>query len=128
MARILLIEDVTAVLLSIRIIVTGAGHEVVCAPDGRQGLERLAAQAFDLVISDIWMPGLGGADVIAQGRKMAPRTKFLAITGGDPNVSVPAAEPSAAKFGADAVLFKPFEKAELLRAIAAVLAAAPAHG
>jgi CheY-like chemotaxis protein len=128
MAKILVIEDVAAVLLSIRIIVTGAGHEVVCAPDGHQGLSLLCGQKFDLVITDIWMPGLGGKDVIAQGRTLSPGTKFLAITGGNPNVAVSPAERGGDKIGADAVLYKPFEKAELLQAIAALLAGAPAHG
>jgi CheY-like chemotaxis protein len=134
LARILVIEDVAAVLLSIRIIVAGAGHEVTCAADGKQGLRLLAAQPFDLVISDIWMPVLSGKEVIAQGRKLAPGAKFLAITGGNPNSGAPperddpilGSSGAGSNIGADAVLYKPFEKADLLGAIKTLLGAA--HG
>jgi CheY-like chemotaxis protein len=133
LARILVIDDVAAVLLSIRIIVAGAGHEVACAADGEQGLRLLAGQPFDLVISDIWMPAVSGRQVIAQGRRLAPRTKFLAITGGNPNSGPPPegdegnlAGNAGGTIGADAVLYKPFEKTDLLGAIKTLLGAA--HG
>ena len=116
-------------MLSIRIIVAGAGHEVACASDGEQGLRLLSGQPFDLVISDIWMPALSGRQVIAQGRKIAPRTKFLAITGGNPNSGPPPQGDqgnAGGAIGADAVLYKPFEKTDLLGAIKTLLGAA--HG
>jgi CheY-like chemotaxis protein len=127
-AEILVIEDVPAVLLSLRIILTAAGHQVSCAADGLAGLAFLKARPFDLVISDIWMPGLGGTDVIAEGRRLAPRTRFLAITGGNPNNAPLRQETAPSQFGADAVLYKPFEKDELTAAVTALLAGAPAHG
>ena len=127
-AEILIIEDVPAVLLSLRIILRGAGHQVSCAPDGNAGLALLRSKRFDLVISDIWMPGMGGTDVIAQGRRLAPRTRFLAITGGNPNSSPLPPAAVQTQFGADAVLYKPFEKDELTAAVNALLAGAPAHG
>jgi CheY-like chemotaxis protein len=127
-AEILVIEDVSAVLLSIRIILTGAGHKVTCAADGNAGLTVLKSRPFDLVISDIWMPGLGGTDVITQGRRLAPGTRFLAITGGNPNSGPQHQASVESQFGADAVLYKPFEKDELTAAVTALLAGAPAHG
>jgi len=78
-AEILVIEDVRAVLFSLRIILTGAGHRVTCAADGIAGLDLLKKHQFDLVISDIWMPGMSGTDVIAQGRRLAPRASITVV-------------------------------------------------
>ncbi|MGA2128392.1 MAG: response regulator [Xanthobacteraceae bacterium] len=117
MASILVIEDVPAVLLSLRIVLQGKGHQVTGAANGTRGLDLLASAAFDLVITDIWMPGSSGTEVIAKGRERSPRTRFLAITGGDPNVSGPQDALRRQDFGADAVLLKPFEKEELLSAV-----------
>jgi CheY-like chemotaxis protein len=122
MASILVIEDISPILLSLRIILTGAGHAVTCAADGVIGLKLLNDAAFDLVITDIWMPGLSGAEVISRGRAQCPNTRFLAITGGNPNSTASALSPDAEKFGASAILFKPFEKLELLNAVSALLA------
>jgi len=117
MASILIIEDVPAVLLSLRIVLDGPGYQITSATNGTSGLALLAAQAFDLVITDIWMPGASGVDVIREGRKKSSTTRFLAITGGDPNSDTPSSGLSQQNFGADSVLIKPFEKADLLRAV-----------
>jgi CheY-like chemotaxis protein len=128
MAEILVVEDVPAVLYSLRIILTGAGYRVSCVADGAAGLEMLKAAQFDLIISDIWMPGMSGTDVIAQGRRLAPRARFLAITGGNPNSGVLPDDLIGSEFGADAVLHKPFEKDDLIATVSALLKAAPSHG
>jgi CheY-like chemotaxis protein len=123
MASILVIDDVPAVLLSIRIVLQGSGHTVTGVQDGGRALELLKGTKFDLVITDIWMPGSSGTDVIREGRKRSPKTRFLAITGGNPNVSGPQDPLRREDYGADAVLLKPFEKAELLSAVSLVLEA-----
>jgi two-component system chemotaxis response regulator CheY len=124
MASILVIDDVPAVLLSLRIVLQGCGHQVTGAENGTRGLALLQSTPFDLVITDIWMPGASGTEVIREGRNLSPRTRFLAITGGDPNVSDPQDGLVRQDFGADRVLLKPFEKGELLSAVSQVLAAA----
>jgi CheY-like chemotaxis protein len=120
MARILIVEDVPAVLFSLTIVLEGDGHQITGAEGGARGLELMKTAAFDLVITDIWMPGLSGSDVIREGKARSPRTRFLAITGGDPNSNSRDAL-RAQDFGADLVLLKPFEKAELLKAVSTVL-------
>jgi len=122
MADILVIEDVPAVMISLRIILGGQGHEVTCTGVAKTGLDYLGKQRFDLVISDIWMPGVNGMEIIRQGRQLAPGTPFLALTGANPNNGDGRAAGAAEdKFGADAVLSKPFEKTELLDSVAALL-------
>jgi CheY-like chemotaxis protein len=121
MVAILVIEDVPAVLLSIKIVLEGAGHRVTSAQNGEQGLKLLGDTPFDLVITDIWMPVSNGAEVIREGRARSPRTRFMAITGGDPNSRGSRDALHQQDFGADEVLLKPFEKDELLQAVSRVL-------
>lgn len=117
MARVLVIEDIPAVLFSLRMVLEGGGHTVTVAADGTRGLALLREHGFDVVVTDIWMPGKDGATLIAEGRRVAPDTSFLAITGGAPNGSVPPEQLRGESFGADRVLFKPFERDEILAAV-----------
>ena len=120
MARILIVEDVPAVALSIRIVLESGGHAVTTAQDGISGLAALSRRDIDVVVTDIWMPGKSGAQVIEEGRGLAPRTRWLAITGGAPNGLITPREIGIQDFGADRVLFKPFRREELLDAINAL--------
>jgi two-component system, chemotaxis family, chemotaxis protein CheY len=121
MAAILVIEDVPAVLMSLKIILEGNGHKVTTAQNGDQGLKLLKDTPFDLVITDIWMSVSNGTEVIREGRARSPRTRFLAITGGDPNNRGSRDALRQQDFGADQVLLKPFEKQELLNAVSSIL-------
>jgi CheY-like chemotaxis protein len=125
MASVLIIEDVSAVLVSLRIVLEGAGHRIVAARNGLQGLELIREGTFDLVITDIWMPGISGTEVIRRGREYSSKTRFLAITGGDPNADDPTRGLHGQDFGADRVLLKPFDVDDLLGIVAVVLDAAP---
>ena len=68
MAKILVIEDMPSVLMSLQMNLAGSGHDVTCATDGITGLRLIIETVFDLVVTDIWMPGLNGIDVISRGR------------------------------------------------------------
>lgn len=120
-AKILVIEDMPSVLMSLQTNLAAGGHEVVCATDGITGLRLICETEFDLVITDIWMPGLNGIDVISRGRARSPETRFLAITGGDPEGCPPATIAGVKNFGADGLLLKPFVRAALLAAVSGLL-------
>jgi len=120
-AKILVIEDMPSVLMSLQTSLASCGHEVTCATDGITGLRLIFDTMFDLVVTDIWMPGLNGVDVISRGRARSPRTRFLAITGGDPEGSAAPSVTGVKNFGADGLLVKPFVRAALLAAVAALL-------
>jgi CheY-like chemotaxis protein len=121
MASILIIEDVPAVLFSLKIVLEGLGHKVSAAKNGEQGLALIEEKVFDLVITDIWMPGKKGTEVIREARAIAPRTRFLAITGGDPNRQFASDTSGLPEFGADAVLLKPFATEDLRRVVTQLL-------
>ena len=60
MKRILVVDDDRTTLRMIRLQLEGAGYEVETARDGASALARLARERFDLVLLDVWMPGMDG--------------------------------------------------------------------
>lgn len=122
MSKILVVEDMDKVRKAVVAVLEGpGGYEVVAARDGREGLELLGLHAFDVVVTDIWMPGEDGIAFLRQAKALHPALPVIVITGGGPNF--PPMEMSLAvvkSHGADAVLIKPFENSELLNAIKAV--------
>ena len=114
--RILLIEDMKGVRESLEIILAMQDFHVEMAADGAEGLRMAKAANFDLVITDILMPEIDGAEVILALRAAGSKTPILAISGGGNGVSAAAAL-TLAKAKADAVLEKPFSKADVLAAV-----------
>ncbi len=120
MASILLIETETALRQSIARMLIAEGHAVREARDGREGLRFLAAQRFDLILTDIVMPYADGIEVIAANRRLSPPAKLIAMHAGcglGPDYLK-----AAIALGADHALKKPFRRADLQTAIAACLA------
>jgi CheY-like chemotaxis protein len=101
------------------------GHDVTTVPDGVTGLRMLTETMFNLVITDIRMPGFSGPDVISRGRVRSPGTRFLAIVGPDPE---PGGLSALQRFRADGVLLRPFKEADLLAVVAELLAESRAFG
>lgn len=110
MTRILVIESENRARHALQRILTGAGYEVHTAKDGRQAEEIHAVRPADLVI----------ADDLAD--RIFARTRVLAVPSGSSGRDVPERMRAA---GAD-VLPKPFHRDDLLAAVQATLARAPA--
>lgn len=92
-----------------------AGIEVLEAPDGAQGIALVSQSQPDMVITDIYMPGVGGLPTIAHLRTHWPQLRIVAISGADAPV-VDLARRSA-ELGADAFLSKPFDLEQLMKLI-----------
>ena len=122
MAHILLVEDSPEVSLSVREILASAGHTVEDVATGKQALKALKASTFDAIVSDIWMPEMDGIALLKEIRGAGNDIPVVVISGGAPNAPLTYTAPLAATFGANMVVYKPFEKAELLKAIESVLA------
>lgn len=73
-ARILVIEDNAANLDLMRLILTSYGHQLVGVANGLEGLEQAKNSAFDLIISDVLMPGIDGYE-LARRAKADPQLK-----------------------------------------------------
>jgi DNA-binding NtrC family response regulator len=125
MARILLIDDEEMVRLTVGAALRFSGHEVAVAQDGEEGINLFQSEPFDLVVTDMRLPGLNGPEVIKALRALRPEIGVIGIGGGG---SVPAFGPEvfAKKIGADRVLAKPFAVQELNTAVAEVLKIAKA--
>jgi CheY-like chemotaxis protein len=121
MAHILLVEDSPEVSMTVREILQTAGHTVEDAASGTEAIKALKGSKFDAIVSDIWMPGMDGIALLKEIRGAGNEIPVVVISGGAPNAPLTYTAPLAATFGANAVVYKPFEKAELLKAVDTVL-------
>ena len=78
---LLLVDDEPAILSALRRLFRLAGYRILTAESGAEGLELLAAQAVDLVISDMRMPEMDGATFLAAVRQHSPETIRILLTG-----------------------------------------------
>jgi CheY-like chemotaxis protein len=122
MAHILLVEDSPEVSLAVREILASAGHTIEDAASGKEAIKALKAGKFDAIVSDIWMPEMDGIALLKEIRGAGNDIPVVVISGGAPNAPLTYTAPLAATFGANMVVYKPFEKAELLKAVETVLA------
>jgi CheY-like chemotaxis protein len=125
-AKILIVDDDSAVQTTIRLLLERAGHDVVVAGDGRKGLAVFEAGDFDLLFLDIFMPGMDGLETMRLVHQLRPLTPIVVISGNP--VMEPGSGPDflsmAGKLGAIRSLQKPFKPAALLAAVASCLATA----
>ena len=115
MARILLIEDEEGVRGTVRLILESDGHGVREAGDGGQGVALFEEHTFDLVITDLYMPGKEGIETIQDIRALSPAVPILAISGGGWRQGDALVD--ARLLGAAATLTKPFSAGDLRRAV-----------
>jgi CheY-like chemotaxis protein len=124
LAKILIVDDDNAVQATIKLLLERAGHSVVGAGDGREGLAILAAGDFDLLFLDIFMPGMDGLETMRLIHQQQPRVPIIVISG-RPIVLDSGAAPDfltmATKLGAVLSLQKPFKPSALLAAVARCL-------
>lgn len=120
MTRILVIDDEEQIRKLLRQILEIAGYQVVDAPDGRAAAAMFRQEPADLIITDIFMPEMGGIETIHEIRRDFPQVKIIAISGGARGGSFDFL-PVAESFGARRTLKKPFARDELLKAVREVL-------
>ena len=115
MSRILVIDDDSAVRESIERMLRSAGYTVHTAPSGEEGLIQARGGSFDVILSDMRMPGLSGLDVLRKLREHRVDSVFMIMTGfGTVDTAV-----EAMKLGAVDFVQKPFFRDELLMRVRA---------
>lgn len=121
MARVLLVEDDGLLRKSVHRILEKAGHEVWETAGPKVAMSMLQQVPVDVMITDIYMPGMNGVDLINRvDRKRCPQ--IIAMTGGGVTRSAEDLLGDAARAGAGRTLEKPFESRELLEAMNSLLA------
>ncbi len=112
-ARILVCDDEEHVLLTLQAILQEDGYRVDVASDGVKAIEALRARHYDLVLTDLKMPGVDGLGVLAEVQKSSPTTVTLMMTGyGSVGSAI-----EAVHLGAYEYLLKPMEVPELKQAV-----------
>lgn len=112
-ARILVIEDEEQVRNLLSAILIKEGHEVKTATDGKQGVRMFKRKNYDLVLTDLGMPGMSGWQVAEKIKSINARVPVALITGWDINL----VESQMRESGVDLVVRKPFEVDQVLRLV-----------
>ncbi len=103
MSTILIIDDEPGIRTVLRDVLEDEDYSVIDAEDGIQGLAELAANSVDLVFLDVWLPNMGGIDVLKRVREQHPDVEVIMISG-HANISLAV---QATKMGAFDFLEKP---------------------
>lgn len=124
-ARLLLVEDHPTMRGAVRVILEAEGYEVAEVGDGASALEAIRSGPPDLVVLDLNIPGVSGAEVLRELRAdpatVAVRVVVATAEGEEGRAS-------AMRLGADEYLTKPFGPAVLLRTVARVLGGSGSTG
>lgn len=115
--RILIVDDSPDTLDILQQNLSSRGHVVAGVPGASEALELLARENFDLVLTDMKMPGMNGIDLTRAVRERYPDIEVMMITG---YATVESAV-EALKTGAEEYLAKPFTDEELFAAVERVL-------
>jgi PAS domain S-box-containing protein len=108
MLSVLVVDDEEHVRGTLAEMVEVLGHRVVAADGGRAALEALAAGEFDLVFTDLSMPGMDGWEVAREVRRRSPRTRIAVVTGYGRDAARTQGDAPA-----DIVIGKPFDFAQV---------------
>jgi excisionase family DNA binding protein len=115
--RVLVVDDEAAIRDLLSKTLALAEYDVDLAPDGRNALERLRMIPYDLLITDLKMPGVDGLAVIREARRLKADIPVIIITG----FSTEASAIEAVNLGVSGYLTKPFRVPRVLAAAAKAL-------
>lgn len=115
MAYILSVDDAKSIREMVSAILTNAGHEVTIACDGQEAMEIARTKTFDLVLSDVNMPGMTGISLVNKLRRLTgyEHTPMIMLT----TESSDYKKKKAKSMGATGWLQKPFTPDRLIAAV-----------
>jgi PAS domain S-box-containing protein len=110
-ASVLVVDDELPIRMLLADLLRARGHKVLTAEDGLAGLRAIEGSRFDLVITDLSMPGADGWTLVNEVRRRWPGTKLVMVTGygGFADVAVSGGDTSLV----DALISKPFNIGEI---------------
>jgi two-component system chemotaxis response regulator CheY len=117
---IMIVDDSESLRQVVNIALSGAGYKVLEAKDGVDGLAKLDGSKVHLIISDVNMPNMNGIDFVKEVKKLAKYrfTPIIMLTTENQQYLME----ESRKAGAKAWMVKPFKPAEMLQAVAKILA------
>jgi CheY-like chemotaxis protein len=117
--RVLIVDDVPIVLMSLRRLLERAGFEVAAAESGAAALAHLATAEADLVVADFMMPGMNGIELLREVAKRWPRARRAMLTA---QADQELLDRSLADGLLHAAFQKPWNNKELVEALKALVA------
>lgn len=120
MTTIVVVDDDSALLRMYTRILEGAGYEVTIFRNAKEAIQYLRVENADLLITDIFMPDMDGLETVKCAHAMTPSMPILAVSGGGSLGRIDYLS-FARRFGAGAILRKPFRAEELLASVANLL-------
>jgi len=119
--KILVVDDDRTTRRVVALSLRRAGYSVVEAGDGRKALERAGKEAFDLVLLDVWMPGMDGLEVLGRLRDSKQRPRVVMMTADDASDTLL----RAIREQAYRYLAKPIEPKQLIEVVRSALESGP---
>ena len=119
MARVLVVDDEENIREILAEILMSGAHEVVTAADGAEALHKLRSGTFDLVFTDLGLPGMNGYEVASEIKKIRPDLPVGLVTGWGATLDAE----KARAHGVDLVISKPFRFEQVLSLVDEALAA-----
>lgn len=116
MVRILAVDDERPIAELLRLSLSRAGYECVCAYDGLEAANRIEKESFDLILLDIMLPGIDGLEVCRRIRSVS-QVPILMITARDEDAD----RILGLDIGADDYIVKPFSPSVVMAHIRAVM-------
>ncbi len=111
--NVLLADDERTIAITLRDELTDAGHDVTVANDGNEAAQLLGKQRFEVLITDIRMPGLDGIELLRRAKAQDPSMEVIVITG---QATIETAV-EAIRHGAFDYVRKPFMNDEIVRLV-----------
>jgi two-component system, NtrC family, response regulator AtoC len=114
---ILIVDDESSMRLFLSSVLEGEGYQVTPAANGKEAVELIRRRRFDLIVSDVRMPELGGMELLKLVKEQSPETPVVILTAfGSIESAV-----EAMKLGAADYLTKPLQSPDEVRMVAARL-------
>lgn len=117
MAAILVVDDEQAIRGALADTLSFLGHEVATASNGTEGLRLFLKDSFELVVTDMQMPGMDGWTLAQRIKEASPNTPVVLITGCEKEMILKKLKGNSIDF----VLFKPFTVEDLERTVQGLL-------
>ena len=119
MRKILLVDDIEAELQLLNNYLTEGGYQVVTALSGKEALEKVSKESFDVIVTDWMMPGMGGLDLCRKLKKKSETANIpvIACTAKDGDVD----KMWAKKQGISRYVVKPCTQEELVHTVKTVV-------
>ena len=118
MASIMIVDNEKLVRWSVSNALKRDRHEVFCAQNGEEAIEKAKKIFFDLVITDLKMPGINGTELLLQLKQLSPKTKTIILT----TCRTEIVKQMSMNLGACGYIEKPFLVDEIRKLVQMILA------